>query len=62
LLVNVVAGMKITRIVVAHRPALVDRASCVVKVEGGEVTIVRGHPGRVSSLHAAPEYASLQAV
>lgn len=34
---DTIAAMPITRIVVAHRPALVERADRVVRVEGGMV-------------------------
>ena len=38
---SVIAKLKITRIVIAHRPALVERADLVLKLEGGQVTVVR---------------------
>ncbi len=38
---NMVASLSITRIVVAHRPALVERASRVIRVHSGEVEIIR---------------------
>lgn len=37
---DLVAAMDITRIVVAHRPALVDRAKTVLRVEAGKITVV----------------------
>lgn len=40
LIAGVIATMNITRIVVAHRPALVNRASRVIRVERGEVKVV----------------------
>jgi ATP-binding cassette subfamily B protein RaxB len=36
-----IAKLDITRIVIAHRPALVDRADIVLKLEGGRVSEVR---------------------
>jgi ATP-binding cassette subfamily B protein RaxB len=36
---DLVAELPITRIVVAHRPALIRRASCVFHVEGGKATV-----------------------
>lgn len=38
---DMIAGMPITRIVIAHRPALIDRASRVLKVEHGRIETVR---------------------
>jgi ATP-binding cassette subfamily B protein RaxB len=38
---NMVASLSMTRIVVAHRPALVERASRVIRVHSGEVEIIR---------------------
>jgi ATP-binding cassette subfamily B protein RaxB len=39
-IVDTIAAMTITRIVVAHRPALVERADRVVRVKGGRVEAV----------------------
>jgi ATP-binding cassette subfamily B protein RaxB len=50
LIANMIADMPITRIVIAHRPALIERASRVFKVENGRVEMVRD--GRVHSLQA----------
>jgi ATP-binding cassette subfamily B protein RaxB len=50
LIANMIADMPITRIVIAHRPALIERASRVFKVENGRVETVRD--GRVHSLQA----------
>jgi ATP-binding cassette subfamily B protein RaxB len=36
-----IAGLEITRVVIAHRPALVDKADIVFKVEGGAIVEVR---------------------
>jgi ATP-binding cassette, subfamily B, bacterial CvaB/MchF/RaxB len=36
---DLVAALPITRIVVAHRPALIRRATCVYSVEGGKATV-----------------------
>jgi ATP-binding cassette subfamily B protein RaxB len=41
LIADTIAAMRITRIVVAHRPALVERADRVVEVTGGQVHAVR---------------------
>ena len=41
---SVIAKLKITRIVIAHRPALVERADIVIKLEGGKASIVRQGP------------------
>ena len=41
LIADMIAGMPITRIVIAHRPALIDRASRVLKVEHGRIETVR---------------------
>jgi ATP-binding cassette subfamily B protein RaxB len=41
LIANMIAAMPITRIVIAHRPALIDRASRVFKVEHGRIETVR---------------------
>lgn len=41
LIADTIAAMTITRIVVAHRPALVERADRVVEVTGGQVLAVR---------------------
>jgi len=35
-----IAGLKITRIVIAHRPALVERANIVLELSGGKLTEV----------------------
>lgn len=34
---EMIAGLKITRIVIAHRPALVERADIVLRLEGGKL-------------------------
>lgn len=64
-IVEVVAGLTITRIIVAHRPALVERATKVWEVNRGEI-IVRKSPepikpeetmtgtDRTSQFHAGP--------
>jgi ABC-type multidrug transport system fused ATPase/permease subunit len=39
----VIAGCKITRIIIAHRPALVERADIVI-LDGGRATVVRQGP------------------
>lgn len=44
---DVVAAMDITRIVVAHRPALIERADRVVVVKGGKVRPAKGGSGAV---------------
>jgi len=36
-----IAGLEITRVVIAHRPALVDKADIVFRVEGGAIVEVR---------------------
>jgi ATP-binding cassette subfamily B protein RaxB len=36
---DLIAELPITRIVVAHRPALIRRATCVFHVEGGKATV-----------------------
>jgi ATP-binding cassette subfamily B protein RaxB len=41
LIANMIAAMPITRIVIAHRPALVERASQVLKVNHGRIETVR---------------------
>jgi ATP-binding cassette subfamily B protein RaxB len=41
LIADMIAGMPITRIVIAHRPALIERASRVFKVERGRIETVR---------------------
>jgi ATP-binding cassette subfamily B protein RaxB len=38
---DLVAELPITRIVVAHRPALIRRAACVYSVEGGTTTALQ---------------------
>jgi len=43
LIADMIAGMPITRIVIAHRPALIDRASRVLKVDRGRIETVRAH-------------------
>lgn len=50
LIADRIAAMSITRIVVAHRPALIERASRVMSVEHGRVEIVRdgGLHGRIA--------------
>lgn len=40
-LVNIIANMEITRILVAHRPALIERARNVVRVEHGSLVNIR---------------------
>jgi ATP-binding cassette subfamily B protein RaxB len=50
LIANMIAGMPITRIVIAHRPALIDRASQVLKVVHGRIETVRD--GRLHGLPA----------
>jgi ATP-binding cassette subfamily B protein RaxB len=50
LIANMIADLPITRIVIAHRPALIERASRVLKVESGRVETIRD--GRVHSLLA----------
>lgn len=47
---DLVAGLPITRIVVAHRPALVEKASQVYAVGGGEIVKVRGEPTKLGSV------------
>jgi ATP-binding cassette subfamily B protein RaxB len=39
---NIVARMPITRVAIAHRPSLIDRADIVIEVNGG--TVVRRFP------------------
>ncbi len=41
LIANMIAAMPITRIVIAHRPALIERASRVLKVNHGRIETVR---------------------
>ena len=41
LIADMIAGMPITRIVIAHRPALIDRAARVLKVEHGRIETLR---------------------
>jgi ATP-binding cassette subfamily B protein RaxB len=41
---SVIAKLKITRIIIAHRPALVERADIVIKLDGGRATVVRQGP------------------
>lgn len=48
---DMVAALPITRIVIAHRPALVERADIVVSVDNGRMTVVdRARPPRESAL------------
>lgn len=52
-IVEAVARLMITRVVVAHHPSLVSRADRVISVDGGFVTDVQGSPdviaGRMSA-------------
>ena len=41
MIADTIAGMPITRIVIAHRPALIDRAERVFRVEHGRIETVR---------------------
>ena len=41
---STIARLPITRIVIAHRPALVDQADIVLRLEGGKITEVRRGP------------------
>jgi ATP-binding cassette subfamily B protein RaxB len=50
---STIARLAITRIVIAHRPALVDRADIVLKLEGGRITEVRRGP--TTPAHEAAE-------
>lgn len=43
---DMIASLPITRIVIAHRPALVDRADIVLKLDGRGVTQLRSRDGR----------------
>ncbi len=38
---DMIAALPITRIIIAHRPALIERADLVLKLEGGRMTEVR---------------------
>lgn len=49
-LATMIAGLEITRIVVAHRPALIDCASRVIRVEDGKLEIVAERAPSVRSL------------
>jgi ATP-binding cassette, subfamily B, bacterial CvaB/MchF/RaxB len=50
LIADMIAGMPITRIVIAHRPALIDRAARVLKVEHGRIETLRDgrNDGRIA--------------
>ena len=39
---NMIAGLRMTRIVIAHRPALVERADLVFTLDGGGITVREG--------------------
>jgi ATP-binding cassette subfamily B protein RaxB len=41
---STIARLDITRVVIAHRPALVERADIVFNLEGGHITVVRSTP------------------
>jgi ATP-binding cassette, subfamily B, bacterial CvaB/MchF/RaxB len=48
-----IAGLKITRIVIAHRPALVERADIVLELAGGKLTEVRRNRSAVLTVRSA---------
>ena len=37
-----IARLDITRVVIAHRPALVEKADIVFNLDGGKISLVRG--------------------
>jgi ATP-binding cassette subfamily B protein RaxB len=43
---DMIASLPITRIIIAHRPALVDRADIVLKMDKAGLTEVRRRDGR----------------
>ncbi|WP_294300791.1 peptidase domain-containing ABC transporter [uncultured Sphingomonas sp.] len=50
---DMISGLPITRIVIAHRPALIDRAEIVIRVDGGKAVVERRTvPGRPRSVEA----------
>jgi ATP-binding cassette subfamily B protein RaxB len=50
---DAIAGMTITRIAIAHRPSLVERADIVLDVRGGSIRSLRSAvPGALAVLHS----------
>jgi ATP-binding cassette, subfamily B, bacterial CvaB/MchF/RaxB len=50
---DVIAGLPITRIVIAHRPALVERAQRILRVAGGAVVELERAPRAATTLPSA---------
>lgn len=48
---DMIASLPITRVVIAHRPALVDRADIVLKLDRGGITVVRTRAGPTLAKH-----------
>ena len=60
LIADLIAELPITRIVVAHRPALIRRATCVYSVEGGKAAVrqIPANSRRSAVLEEAPRLTS----
>ena len=46
---DMIAGLPITRIVIAHRPSLIERADLVLHLAGGELRVARHGRGNAVS-------------
>jgi ATP-binding cassette subfamily B protein RaxB len=55
---STIARLTVTRIVIAHRPALVEQADIVLKLDGGRLTQMRRPPGDAAQKPVASSAAS----